>query len=130
MSKKVIYCNCGGDIISDKVKETVSNFLYTEKVEATQLSDLCGLCVSDKGDIQKIFSSSEPTLIAACHPRAVKKLLDFAGVKSSFENIAFLNLRDTNETEIISLLKSFCNEEPSIQTEHFSEKECPHKSLS
>lgn len=125
MSKKVIYCNCGGDIISDKVKETVNNFLYTEKVDATQLSDLCGLCVSDKEDIQKIFSSSQPTLIAACHPRAVKKLLDFAGIKSNFENITFLNLRDTNETDIISLLKSFCNEEPSIQTEHFSEKEWP-----
>lgn len=125
MAKQIIYCNCGGDIISDQVKETVNKFINTEKVDVVQLSDLCGLCVSEKEDIQKIFSSSQPILVAACFPRAVKKLLDFAGVKNNLENVTFLNLRDTNETEIFSLLKSFCNEEPSIQTEHFSEKEWP-----
>ena len=125
MAKKVIYCNCGGEIISEQVKESISNFLYAEKVDAIQLSDLCGLCVSDKADVRKIFSTSQPTLIAACHPRAVKKLLDFAGVESSREKISFLNLRDSSESEIISTLSTFCNNEPSIQTEHFSEKDWP-----
>lgn len=125
MAKKVVYCNCGGDIINSEVKELIPRFLYTEKIDAVQLTDLCGLCVSEKSNIQQIFSSQTPTLIAACHPRAVKRLLGFAGVESNFDNYTFLNLRETSTEEILSALKSFCNDEPSIQTEHISEKEWP-----
>ncbi len=125
MTRKVIYCNCGGEIISEQSKNLISNFLFSEKIDATQLSDLCGLCVTDKTDIKKLFSTNQPLLIAACHPRAVKRLLDFAGVESNFENVSFLNLREAGEEEIIATLKYCLNQEPSIQTEHFSEKEWP-----
>lgn len=125
MTKKVIYCNCGGEVISEQVKTLISNFLFSEKIDATQLSDLCGLCVSDKADIQKVFSNNQPLLVAACHPRAVKRLLDFAGVERDFENVSFLNLREASEDEILSSLKSCINQEPSIQTEYVGEKEWP-----
>lgn len=125
MTRKVIYCNCGGEIISEQVKKLISNFLFSEKIDATQLSDLCGLSVSDKDNIKKLFSNNQPLLIAACHPRAVRRLLDFAGAESNFENVSFLNLRQASEEEIIDSLKSCLNQEPSIQTEHIGEKEWP-----
>lgn len=125
MNKKVLYCNCGGDIVGKEIKESISSFLHTSKVDATQLTDLCGLCVSEKSDVKKLFSSSVPTLVVACHPRAVKKLLEFTGVEENFESFTFLNLREASVDEILSTLNSFCNEESSIQTEHISEPEWP-----
>ncbi len=125
MKKKILYCNCGGEIISQQKKESVSKFLYHEKVDAIQLSDLCGLCVSEKSDVKQIFSTAEPTLILACHPRAVKKLLEFTGVESNLENLSFLNLREATENEILLTLTTYCNDEPALQTEHISEPEWP-----
>lgn len=125
MQKKVIYCNCGGEIVSPEIKESISNFLYKENVDAIHLSDLCNLCVSEKQDVKKIFSSQFSTLVVACHPRAVRKLLEFAGVESNLENLSFLNLRETAKDEILSTLKSFCNDEPALQKEHMGEIEWP-----
>jgi len=125
MNKKVLYCNCGGEIVSKEIKESISKFLYNEKVDAIQISDLCGLCVTEKPTIKKIFSTTEPTLVIACHPRAVKKLLDYAGFKSDRDSLSFLNLRETSVNEVLVNLKAFCNEEPSIQTEHISEPGWP-----
>ncbi len=125
MNKKIIYCNCGGEIISESIKQLISNLLFSEKIDAIQLNDFCGLCVSDKHEIQRVFSSSQPLLIAACHPRAVKRLLDFANVERNFENVTFLNLRESAEEEIIVALKSNINQEPSIQTELVGEKDWP-----
>ncbi|RPH28792.1 MAG: hypothetical protein EHM93_18255 [Bacteroidales bacterium] len=125
MQKKIIYCDCGGEIVSQEIKESISNFLYKEKVDAIQLSDLCGLCVSEKHDVRNIISFQFPTLVVACHPRAVKKLLEFAGVESNLDNLSFLNLRETSIDEIVSTLKNFCNDEPALQTEHISETNWP-----
>lgn len=125
MTKKILYCNCGGEIASQEIKESISQFLYYAKVDAIHLTDLCGLCASEKSSVRKIFSATEPMLVVACHPRAVKKLLEFAGVESELKNLSFLNLRETSGDEIKSTLNSFCNEEPSLQTEHISEQEWP-----
>lgn len=125
MGRKILYCNCGGEIVKQEVKKSIANFLYHERVDAIQFSDLCGLCVSDKSSVKKVFSTVEPTLIAACHPRAVKKLLEYAGVEERSNNFTFLNLREASEEEILSTLKLFCNDEPSLQTEHFSDKDWP-----
>ncbi len=125
MNKKIIYCDCGGEIVSQEIKESISSFLYKEKVDAIQLSDLCGLCVSEKQDVRGIFSTQHPTLVVACHPRAVKKLLEFAGVENNLEKLSFLNLRETTKNEISSTLKYFCNDDPALQTEHISESNWP-----
>ncbi len=125
MNKKIIYCDCGGDIVREEFKELISSFLYKEKVDAIQLSDLCGLCVSEKHDVRRIFSTRQSALVVACHQRAVKKLLDFAGVEGNLENLSFLNLRETTKDELTSTLKSFCNDEPALQTEHISESNWP-----
>ncbi len=125
MDKKIIYCDCGGEIVSQEIKESISSFLYKEKVDAIQLSDLCGLCVSEKQDVRRIFSTQNPTLVVACHPRAVKKLLDFAGVERNLENVSFLNFRETTKDDLVSTLESFCNDEPALQIEHISESNWP-----
>lgn len=125
MSKKIVYCDCGGEIVNRDIKELISNFLHSKNVDAIHLSDLCGLCVSEKQTVRKIFSSQSPTLVVACHPRAIKKLLEFTGVEGNFENLSFLNLREAPENEIISTLESFCNDTNNLQTKHTSETDWP-----
>jgi len=125
MNKKVLYCNCGGEIVSKEIKETISKFLYDEKVDAIHISDLCGLCATEKQSVKKIFSPTHQTLVIACHPRAVKKLLDYAETIGNLENLTFLNLRETPVDEVLVNLKAFSNDEPSIQTEHISDPDWP-----
>jgi len=125
MNKKVLYCNCGGEVVSKEIKESISGFLYNKKVDAIHLSDLCNLCATDKQTVKKIFSTSASTLVLACHPRAVKNLLEFAGVDGEFKNVTLLDLREKNVAQTLSQLELFVNEEPSIQTEHVSDPEWP-----
>lgn len=110
MGKRILFCNCGGEIVKPEIKESISNFLEQSKIDVIQISDLCGLCVSDKSSVQQLFSSTDHTLIAACHPRAVKRLLEFADVEQNSNNLTFLNLREVTEEEVISTLKAFCVE--------------------
>jgi NAD-dependent dihydropyrimidine dehydrogenase PreA subunit len=120
MLKRIVYCNCQGEIVSPEIKESISRSLKNLKIDTFRFSDLCGLCVSNKSAVKQVISSSEQTLIAACHPRAIKKLLEYAGVEKT-SNLIFLNLRETSEEEILSTLNSFCEEGLSSQTDLFSE---------
>jgi len=125
MNRRVLYCNCGGEIVDQGKKELISRFINNSMVDAIQLSDLCGLCFTEKSIVTKIFSSQEPTLIIACHPRAVKKLLEFSGVEDVRDNITYLNLRESKDEEILSTLSLFSNKENSNLTEYNSELEWP-----
>lgn len=125
MKKRIIYCNCGGEIIPNHLKESTSRLLSKEDFEVIRLSDLCGLCATNKELVVNFFSSEAISLIIACHPRAVKKLLDFAGVKGSLENLSFLNLLESSESEVQSILSDFYNDILNEKKEYVSEKEWP-----
>ena len=125
MNKKIIYCDCGGEIVGKSIKELIEKNLNQEKVDSIQLSDLCGLCAFDKQQVKEIFSFEEHVLVIACHPRAVKRLLGFAGVEGNFDRYTFLNLREASESEIESILKSFNSENSSRKEEYLSERDWP-----
>lgn len=57
--------------------------------EGTTVDDLCGLAATDPGALRTLVSQS--SAIIACHPRAVRWLLQFAD--ASVEGLTFLNAR-------------------------------------
>lgn len=124
MIKKILLCNCRGEIIKPEIKESISKFLSNSKTDTFRFSDLCNLCVSNKSAVKQIVSSSDQTLIVACHPRAVKKMLEFAGVEEN-PNVTFLNLREITEDEASLTLNSFCSEGNSSQTDLYGEAAWP-----
>jgi len=125
MGTKVVFCNCGGEIVNQKIKESTIRFFKHSKRNSVVLSDLCGLCISEKSKVRGILSSNEQTLIVACHPRAVKKLFEYSGYEGSFENLTFINLRDTSEEEIAKAIETFGIEESSSCVEMYGESEWP-----
>ncbi len=100
MNRKVVYCNCGGGIIDEITKRKMLDFLPSLNIEKVKLDDLCGLCATNKEEVKSLFSAMDKTVIAACHPRAVKMLLSYAGVQSH-ENLLFIDLRETDGFSIL-----------------------------
>lgn len=125
MGKRVLFCNCGGEIVQPEIKKSIAKFLENSKIESIQISDLCGLCVVDKESVKQLFSSEESTLIIACHQRAIQKLLDYSGIEGNRNNLSFINLRDISFDEITNTLSSYCNNESSSQSELKGEEEWP-----
>lgn len=65
-------------------------------MEVTLLSDLCELC-ENKSEV--VHAIAETTIVA-CHPRAVKSLMAFAGE----DHIRSLNLRSRSADEVLEAL--------------------------
>ena len=91
MSKKVIYCNCKGNIIDTERLEAIHTFVSKLNVSSVKLSDLCSVCATNLEDIKSQVISSDEVLVIACYPRAVKLLLESAGIKTVF-GVCFVNL--------------------------------------
>jgi ferredoxin len=125
MGKKVVFCNCGGEIVGREIKESALRFLKNAKGNSLIISDLCGLCVSDRPTVENILVDNEQTLVIACHPRAVKKLFGYSGYDGSFENVTFLNLREVSLDEITSTISSYSVDESIPISEMHSEAEWP-----
>jgi len=105
MYQKLIFCDCSGEAISETIKQQVLNYIPGLNTEVIKLKDLCGLCTSEKDLVKDLFATDEEILILACHPRAVKLILTYAGIQK-FEKISFLNLRQSG-TEIASDIFEF-----------------------
>jgi len=113
MYQKIIYCNCGGGIIDEGMKNKTLELITNLDIEKVKLNDLCGLCATQKEEVKNLFSTSSNTMIVACHPRAVKLLLSYAGVQS-FDNLSFINLLEPNAiSSIEAIFKDKSNSENS-----------------
>jgi NAD-dependent dihydropyrimidine dehydrogenase PreA subunit len=106
MEKKLIYCNCGANIISPQVIEEIEREISECAIDSVKLTDLCGLCANQKEEVKNIFSGEDEVTVLACYPRSVKLLLNFAGVKDT-SNITVVNLREAQSLSISEILASF-----------------------
>lgn len=96
MGKKIIFCDCGGTLLKKDFKAEILESFKQEKVAYTLVSDLCGLCVTQKEDIEDLMSSSEEILVIACRPRAVRLLLRNSGIDTEFSKIHFAGFLGQN----------------------------------
>lgn len=107
MGKKIIFCNCQGKIIEDSKKDKIESTLANSGVQYTKLTDLCSLCATQKEEAQKLFNIEDETLVIACYPRAVSRLLDYACVEWKPEQLFVVNMRETSMQEIKPQISSF-----------------------
>lgn len=106
MGKKLIYCNCGANIISSQVVEDLEQEISGRGLDSIKLSDLCGLCANQKEEVKNIFSGEDEITVLACYPRSVRLLLNFAGVTDT-SNIKVVNLREAQDLNISEILTPF-----------------------
>lgn len=121
MNKKVIYCNCKGNIIDTERIEAISNFVSKLNVPVVKLSDLCGVCAKHKDEVKNLLKQDDEYMIVACYPRAVKLLLESAGIEVDGKPVHFINFRDTDNKAIFNTLQAFVID--SAQSSSYTEIE-------
>ena len=95
--KKITICTCSSRTFIDK-DEVAKMATAAQKagLEVRLISDLCELCENKSAEVHDIAG----TTIVACHPRAVKSLMAFAGE----DHVTSLNLRSQSSEEVLASL--------------------------
>ena len=94
---KITICVCSSRSFIDR-SEVVKIAVSAQKagIDVRLVSDLCELCENKSEEVHEIAS----TTIVACHPRAVKSLMAFAGE----DDVQTLNLRSQSADEVLKAL--------------------------
>ncbi|MBP5196197.1 MAG: ferredoxin family protein [Bacteroidaceae bacterium] len=97
MMKSVTICTCSSRTFIDRAAVArVAAAARQCGMEVKLVSDLCELCENKSEAVHEIAR----TTIVACHPRAVKSLMAFAGE----ESVSTLNLRAQTADEVLAAL--------------------------
>lgn len=94
---KLTICTCSSRTFIDR-DEVAKVAVAAQKagMEVMLVSDLCELCENKAETLHEIAN----TTLVACHPRAVKSLLAYAGI----EGVKSLNLRSESAEEVLKAL--------------------------
>ena len=94
---KITICACSSRTFIDRAEVAkVAAAAQEAGMEVRLVSDLCELCENKAEGVHEIAQ----TTIVACHPRAVKSLMAFAGE----DDVKTLNLRSQSAEEVIAAL--------------------------
>jgi NAD-dependent dihydropyrimidine dehydrogenase PreA subunit len=118
MGKKIVFCNCGGEIISPKRLELMQDSLSNVQAEIIKISDICGLAALNKDRLNAVFSQGNEYLLIGCYSRSMKLLLAQAHVDFTQTSIQFVNYIELADDRIMEEIASFLvstNELHSIQ---------------
>lgn len=88
-----LYCDCGGSgVIPAATRHLIDQILTQSRKNLVAVEDLCGLAAR-RDPLLLNLARRRPLRIAACHPRAVRNLLHYAGIDPNEADIDYLNLR-------------------------------------
>lgn len=105
MQRKILFCNCGGKIIEEARKNEIVAFLKDSSTEVIQLSDLCGLSVTEKERTRQLLKDAEELLIIACYPRTIHLLLKSIGIDSNTIPTRVLNFKELDNEAIFNAVQ-------------------------
>jgi ferredoxin len=88
MNKKILFCNCEGEIITVDRLQSIKEQFRKVKADILCVSDLCRLSVTDTNEIKAFFSDGNEYLIIGCYSRTLKLLLESS--LNGYENIPVL----------------------------------------
>ena len=109
MNKKIVLCNCGGKLIESNRLTEISEYLGKQDIPVLKISDLCGACATQQDETRNQLISGDEIMMIACYPRAVKLLLNEAGIETESRPFTFINYRDTDNETIFNQIQSFKN---------------------
>lgn len=107
MSRKVIFCKCGANLLDSARSARLSEYLQQSGQPFAEISDLCGTAVDRKRETRGLLLSADQILIVACFPRAVKLLLENCGIDLHSLNCNFINFRELSDAQIFAGINSF-----------------------
>ncbi len=107
--EKIIFCTCANcdaanhDGMDAQKNEKLFSTLIQHKNNVIRIDDLCGMAAKRKNELIKLLDTQSVSIVA-CYPRAVKWLLEFAGIDTKAKSIEYYNLLDGGATEYINSL--------------------------
>lgn len=122
----VLYCNCQSRKGTSEWIKTATMLDRLDEIHLITLTDLCGLCAIDSNKLVEAIEKSSKILLIACHPRAVRLVLDKAGI-SGTDKIQFFNLLEENTDALAQILKDYKPDDPGqfLKTELVSDPSWP-----
>jgi Pyruvate/2-oxoacid:ferredoxin oxidoreductase delta subunit len=109
--KTIVFCRCDSEISNNEELAELSQSLRQISANIIFLDDLCGLAVTDKDRVKTLFNfPGQQFLVIACFARAVKLLIEYAGAGANFENFSFVNIRQTSNNEVVTIVQNFLSE--------------------
>ena len=112
----IIFCNCQTRQGSEKWVAASEILNNTERISIVSIQDLCGLCALEPGKARSLFEGSAKVLLLACQPRALKLLLQYAGIEKE-NKIRFFNLIEEESSALEGLLPEYLNEGADTRSE-------------
>ncbi len=107
MRKKVVFCNCGAQLIGKDRLEAISAFLKQLSIPTLEISDLCGCSVDRKSETKDQLIEAEKVMIIACYPRAIRHLLESCGIDHQSMNYDYVNFREMTNDQLFAAIQSF-----------------------
>ncbi len=112
----ILYCRCSfADALPKAVKDEVLRGLVGRGVQFQAVTDLCALSAAKDPRLARMFGEGRGVIIA-CHERAVRWLLEYAGV-SCGDGIKLLNMRARPAAEILQGVENSPAQTPSADPE-------------
>ena len=100
----ILFCKCGGNVISSGKSEQISSMLELLESDLYQLEDFCGIVLNRKDFVRAIDQKYSKKIVVACYPRAIKNLLTQNDLELS--GLEVLNFRELSVSEIEAKLKN------------------------
>ena len=112
----IIFCNCQTRQGSEKWLAASEILNNTELIKLVSIQDLCGLCALEPETVRSLFEGSAKVFLLACQPRALKLLLENAGIQLQ-NKIRLFNLIEEDASVLQGLLPDYLNKEAGIRPE-------------
>lgn len=121
----VLFCHCAyTDLLPETTRRQLLDSLSAAGQAVHSVADLC-LLASRRDPLLTQLAQTENLIVLACYPRAVRSLLQYAGVAFS-ETTRFYNLREQSAEDILrAILPEYSPDslQPSDSPLPFPEKE-------
>jgi Pyruvate/2-oxoacid:ferredoxin oxidoreductase delta subunit len=105
---KILFCRCAGtDLLDPKTREAIAaalNQLAGPAAKVLVVDDLCGLAERRDERLAELARQPGSKIIIACHQRAVRALLEFAGLELGGE-VSVINARGADADEVIGKIE-------------------------
>ena len=107
MGRKIVFCNCGGDRLSQERLHAIESNLVKSNIDFIKLSDLCGLTSTGNKQLSHLFINGNEYLIIGCHSRSMKLLLEQANIDMINNSFHYINFLESGDEDISRQVSEF-----------------------
>ena len=102
----VLFCECQSRKDTKEWNKMTKMLNQVDDFHQVTINDLCGICAMDSKKLADLINDARKVIMIACHPRAVRLLLNQAGIHYP-DKIRFFNLLEKNTDELVPIIEDF-----------------------